>query len=242
VLEDPPKQYFEPFDTGIHFSDGFAAHLFALDQGIQEIFQILNKYGQSENTLFVLCADNGGDIYSVPPFNSPNRGGKGTGWLGAANVPLIIHQPGVVTPEINHELISLADVMPTLLDAAGLPVPKGIDGLSFLPFLKGDVQRGPRKELYSCGLHSAFWCYFYEGKGVRVPSDRGIECPFYAWKLTDDKLLMQITPVSSDYSAALPDGLPARTLFYDLSDDPQQRTDLHGKFPEQEQVFVQDIQ
>jgi uncharacterized sulfatase len=241
-LKDPPDHYFPPFDTGIHFSDGFAAHLYALDHGIQKIFQTLEKYGQAENTLFVFTSDNGCDIYSVPPYNSPNRGGKGTGWLGAASVPLVVCQPGVVKPAVYRDLISLADVMPTILDAAGVSLPEGIDGCSFLPFLRGDVQKGPRSELYSCGLHSTLWCYFYEGKGAKAPSDRGMNCPFYAWKLENDQLLLQVTPVSSNYCSALPNGLPFRTRFYDLSVDPLQRTDLHGKFPEQEQSFTSDIQ
>src|SRR3546814_8453795 len=35
-------------------------------------------------------------------------------------------------------MISLTDLLPTVLDAAGAPSPQGIDGKSFLPVLTGD--------------------------------------------------------------------------------------------------------
>ena len=240
AIHAPPEHYSNAFDTGIPFSDIYAGHLLALDDGIGKIFQTLEKYGQASNTLFILSADNGCTTYSVPPYNAPNRGGKGTGWLGGMNVPLVVWQPGVVQPGINREITSLADVMPTVLDAAGAEIPDGLDGVSLMPFLRGETENGPRDSLVSCGIHSSHWSYFYEGQGDINYRD-GPRSPMYAWKLTGDTLLMEITPLAPGLMKSLPNGLPARTLMYDLSTDRRQMQDIHRQYPERTEAMAHDI-
>lgn len=51
-----------------------------------------------------------------------------------------------------RDLVELRDIMPTLLSAAGIPVPEGVDGQSFLPSLFGEA--GFERE-YLHGEHSA---------------------------------------------------------------------------------------
>lgn len=228
----PPEKYTAQFNTGNRFSDEYAGHLLALDAGIQQIFQTLEKHGQLENTLFIFSCDNGCTLYNVPPYNAPNRGGKGTGWLGGLNVPLVVWQPGAVAPGINQEIASLADVMPTVLAAAGAPVPEGIDGKSLLPFLRGEARHGPRESLGSAGIHSSRWSYSYETGGENNTQD-GDKCPMYAWYLKGDRLLMRMTPTRPGLYNALPDGSPAQTLFFDIGADRRQRTNLAAQFPEQ---------
>ncbi|MCX7411872.1 MAG: sulfatase-like hydrolase/transferase [Planctomycetia bacterium] len=130
----PPERCVRPFDTGVN-----------------KLFGLLTHYGQQTNTLFILSSDNGCAQYSVPPHNAPNRGGKGTGWLGGVNVPLIVWQPGVVKPGRPEGIVSLADLMPTVLASAGAAVPANIDGKNLLPLLRGETARAPRDSLGSCG-------------------------------------------------------------------------------------------
>ena len=236
----PPKHYSDAFNTGIPFSDVYAGHLLALDDGIKKIFQTLEKYGQAENTLFIFTADNGCTSYNVPPYNAPNRGGKGTAWLGGMNVPLVVWHPDLVKPCITREIVSLADLMPTVLEAAGADIPAELDGISFLPFLRGEKEKGPRESLVSCGIHASHWSYFYEGKGDHNVEDAQ-KCPMYAWKLKGDTLLMQITPLRPGLMKSLPNGLPARTLMYDISMDRQQREDIHGQYPKRTEAMKREI-
>jgi len=240
AIHAPPEHYSDAFDTGIPFSNIYAGHLLALDDGIKKIFQTLEKQGQASNTLFILSADNGCTTYSVPPYNAPNRGGKGTGWLGGMNVPLVVWQPGVVHPGFNKQIVSLADMMPTVLEAAGAEIPDGIDGISLMPFLRGEKKKGPRDSLVSCGIHSSHWSYFYEGQGDINYQD-GPRSPMYAWELKGDTLLMQITPLAPGLMKSLPGGLPSRTLMYDISTDRHETTDLHGQFPERTEAMKGDI-
>ena len=239
-LLPPPSHYSSRFDTGIPFSNAYAGHLFALDQGIEMMMDILKRAGQLENTLFVFSADNGGTVFHVPPHNAPNRGGKGTAWLGGINVPLIVSQPGTVKPGFYEDIVSLADLMPTVAAAAGAAVPSDIDGKSLLPFLRGDKAAGPRDSLVSCGIHSSHWSYFYEGCGDINYRD-GRMSPMYAWVLKDNDLFLQITPLHPGIMDSLPGGLPARTMLYDLSGDRQQRRNLYDQFPERAKALQKQI-
>jgi uncharacterized sulfatase len=233
-IQPPPKHYSAAFNTGVEFSNIYAGHLLALDKGLEQIFRSLKKHGQLDNTLFLLASDNGCTYYSVPPYNAPFRGGKGTGWLGGLHTPLIVWQPGVVKPGINAELTSLADIMPSVLEAAGTDIPEGIDGKSFMPFLSGKTSKGPRKTLGSSGLQSSRWSFNYHGETNK--KDAG-DCPLYAWQIKGDKLMVRISETKPGLYKELPDGRPAEALLFNLSEDPQQRHDIRAQHPEEAQQF-----
>ncbi|MGJ3243406.1 MAG: sulfatase family protein [Opitutales bacterium] len=226
AIRRPPEHYVRAFDSGNVFTDEYAGHLLALDRGIGLILETLRRHGQADNTLFLFSSDNGCTLYHVPPHNAPNRGGKGTGWLGGLNVPLVAWQPGRIRPGTTDEIVSLADLMPTILEAAGADVPPDIDGRSLLPFLHGETMDGPRDGLASASIHSSRWHYFYAGDGENNKRDAS-RAPLYAWYLNEDNdLLMLITETRAGLYSNLPAGLPARTLFYDIADDRDQRHNL----------------
>ncbi|MDF3131188.1 hypothetical protein P0Y35_18410 [Kiritimatiellaeota bacterium B1221] len=59
-----------------------------------------------------------------------------------------------------------------------------------------------------------------------------MEAPMYAWVLEEDMLLMQITETPSGLYENLPEGLPGRTLLFDIESDRAQRENLAEAFPE----------
>ena len=76
-------------------------------------------------------------------------GGKGTTTAAGTHVPLIASWPGVIKHgQVNRDLISSVDFLPTICQAAGADVPANIDGVSFLPQLRGE-KGTPREWLYS---------------------------------------------------------------------------------------------
>ena len=73
-----------------------------------------------------------------PTHNTPFRAGKGFLYEGGLRVPLIVRWPGKVkagpwstTPVVN------TDLMPTLLELAGVERPDGLDGVSLRRLLRG---------------------------------------------------------------------------------------------------------
>ena len=100
------------------------------DQSIGAVLKALEESGLKENTLVIYLSDHGASF----PF------AKSQCYLNSNKTPLIIRWPGKIEPGKvdNAHLISGIDLMPAILEAAGLIVPDNLDGVSFLPVLLED--------------------------------------------------------------------------------------------------------
>jgi len=110
-----------------------------LDVNVGKLLELLEKYALTENTLVLFTSDQG---MAFP-------GAKGTLYDPGLHVPLIARWPGKITPgRTSSDLVSLVDLAPTWLEAAGVRVPKAMEGKSFLPLLLGRNFQ-PREALYA---------------------------------------------------------------------------------------------
>jgi len=115
-----------------------------MDEEFQWVMDILAKRGLVTNTLVVFLGDNG---YAFPH-------GKGSLYDPGLNTPLLVRWPGKVKPGArSSELISGEDIAPTLLEAAGAPVPKAMSGRSFLKLLLGEPFEGRQYIFAERGPH-----------------------------------------------------------------------------------------
>ncbi|MDZ4848113.1 MAG: sulfatase [Pirellulaceae bacterium] len=126
----------------------YAAMLEQLDSAIGRVLAAVEKNGLTQKTVVVFMSDNGGlsTAEGHPTSNLPLRGGKGWPYEGGVREPMIVCAPGVTKPgsTCDSPVIS-TDFYPTLMQLAGLAlIPKQhLDGVSFLPLLKGETaQRG----------------------------------------------------------------------------------------------------
>jgi arylsulfatase len=137
-----------------------------LDDIVEELLAKLDELGITDNTIVVFSTDNGVEKFSFPDGGvAPFKGEKGQTWEGGFRVPQVVRWPGVIQPgTIINEIMSHQDWAPTLLAAAGDPnvkekLLKGhrangktfkvhLDGYNFLPYFKGEVKKGPRKEIF----------------------------------------------------------------------------------------------
>jgi arylsulfatase A-like enzyme len=113
---------------------GYYAYLAFLDAQIGRFFEFLGRSGLGD-TFCIFTADHGemlGDHHlwrKTYPYD------------GSARIPFIVRPhsglKGVSNAE-NSCLVGLEDIMPTFLDAAGLPVPEEVEGRSLLPLLRGE--------------------------------------------------------------------------------------------------------
>jgi arylsulfatase A-like enzyme len=67
--------------------------------------------------------------------NLPLKGGKASVYEGAARVPSFVYWQGKLSPKTSAQMITAQDVLPTLLQGAGLKVPSRLDGRSQWPAL-----------------------------------------------------------------------------------------------------------
>jgi arylsulfatase A len=123
-------------DRPRHFP-GMVAYL---DRLVGRLVGRLEALGLRENTLIVFVGDNG----TAPAITGtldgrPFRGGKGSTTHRGTHVPLIVSWPAVIkAPRVCGDLIAAVDILPTVCAAAGVAVPAGGDGTSFLPQLAGE--------------------------------------------------------------------------------------------------------
>src|SRR5438270_476887 len=66
-----------------------------------------------------------------------------------AHVPLMIYAPGVDGGRRVGAPVQPPDIMPTLLDLAGVPAPPGLHGHSLVPLLRGEESGWPRRAAFS---------------------------------------------------------------------------------------------
>ncbi len=128
----------------------FAEMTAYMDKLIGSVLAKLEALRLRENTLVLFLGDNGtGRGVTSRFWGADFRGGKGSTTAAGTHVPLIASWPAKIkNARVNGDLISSVDFLPTLCEAAGVPVPTGIDGISFLPQLRGE-SGAPRKWLYA---------------------------------------------------------------------------------------------
>jgi len=147
-----------------------AAMIYRVDVGIGKILEALEENGQLENTLVLFLSDNGasaeyilrGDGHdpSAPLGSGETYRCLEVGWANASNTPfrqhkIWVHEGGISTPliahwpagieargELTHQPGHVIDIVPTLLELAGVAPPEKMTGLSLAPILRGEERSG----------------------------------------------------------------------------------------------------
>ena len=92
--------------------------------------KILEEEGFADNTIFVFMSDHGCH------FMTRNQEYKRSTHNSSLRVPLLIDGPGFESARQIQEVVGIIDIAPTLLDAAGMPVPDSMKGRSLMPLLR----------------------------------------------------------------------------------------------------------
>lgn len=130
----------------------FAGMVTYADKQVGELLRALDDLGLRENTIVYLAGDNGSSTGGVRHGRQMPVGKGKLSDLGV-HVPLIIRAPGVTQPgAVCTALTDFTDILPTILDFAGLPLPaeRTLDGHSLVPLLRGDdAPDNQRQWIYS---------------------------------------------------------------------------------------------
>jgi arylsulfatase A-like enzyme len=157
----------------------------AVDESVGRLLDFLEREGLADNTLVVYTSDQG--------FYLGEHGWFDKRWIfeESLRTPLLVRWPGVTKPgSVDAHLVSNLDFAETFLDAAGVVVPREMQGRSLVPLLKGETPANWRQ---------SFYYHYYEYPGphsVRrhygVVTDRFKLVHFYGddideWELFDRK-------------------------------------------------------
>ncbi len=135
------------------------------DRVVGSLLDQLDELGIADDTIVIYSTDNGPHMNTWPDGGmTPFRSEKNTNWEGAFRVPQMIRWPGhIEAGAVSNAIIQHHDWFPTFLAAIGdtttvdeLKAGKSIgdrtykvhiDGYDFLPYLTGEVEKGPRPGL-----------------------------------------------------------------------------------------------
>ncbi|WP_372775229.1 sulfatase-like hydrolase/transferase [Mangrovibacterium sp.] len=118
----------------------YAAMVYAVDRGVEQIVESLKKNGQFENTLIVFLSDNGGNT-DHGASNDPLKGMKGDAWEGGYRTPMFFHYPNKLKAGMKFDTpVTSLDFYPTFAKIAGAKIPeaKKMDGKDMM----GDLING----------------------------------------------------------------------------------------------------
>jgi arylsulfatase A-like enzyme len=200
----PPDLRERPGDWPSQWADylGMCARI---DECVGKIFEELEQVGQAENTIVLYTSDHGCH------FRTRNGEYKRSCHESAIRVPAIVSGPGVARGRVLEQMVSLIDFPPTLLDAAGLPVPAAMQGRSARRLWEGDDAGWPEEAFFQISESEL-------GRGLRTRR----------WKYS------VYAPEKDPWQESWSDVYQERYL-YNLDADPHERINLVGR-PDHAQV------
>jgi arylsulfatase len=129
---------------------GYYGHISHIDQQINRFLEALWEMQLRDDTVVIFTSDHGDMMGDHEMYR------KGFPYEGSAHIPFIVSAPKDYGPreQVVDEVVELRDIMPTVLELAGVPVPDGVDGRSVAPFLRGERGLEWREALH--GEHTLF--------------------------------------------------------------------------------------
>jgi N-sulfoglucosamine sulfohydrolase len=111
-----------------------------MDHMIGEVLDTLDELGIAEQTLVVFVSDNG----------APFPGSKMTLYDRGIGTPLLLRWPErIAAGKTADDLVSTIDLLPTVLDAVGVPSPEWVQGKSLLPLTRGKAAAPFRQAVFA---------------------------------------------------------------------------------------------
>ena len=122
----------------------YFGHCTLIDDQVGRIVAALARTGQLDNTIIVYTSDHGDCLGAHRLIE------KGEFMYDEIyRIPLVVAHPACRQGgQVSHDFVYLHDIMPSLIDAAGAPVPQGLDGRSVLPAFLGEPLTNPRDDVY----------------------------------------------------------------------------------------------
>ncbi len=179
-----------------------------IDENLGRVRAELGRLGMAENTVILFTSDHGSH------FRTRNNEYKRSCHEAAIRIPMVAWGPGFGGGRVVDELVSLVDVPPTLLDAAGIAVPESFHGRSLVPLAREERVDWPDNVFVQISESQV-------GRAVRTRRWKyGVDAPDRdGWNHIDSPIYVE-------------------QYLYDLEADPHEQDNLVGR-PEYRQVADQ---
>lgn len=122
---------------------GYYACVSYVDHLVGRLLAELGRLGLTESTVVILWGDHGFHLGEQGLWTKANN------YEWSTRAPLVLAVPGQANPGgRTSALVEFVDIYPTLADACGLPIPKGLEGISMMPLL-ADPDRPWKRAAFS---------------------------------------------------------------------------------------------
>jgi len=176
-----------------HYMRDYLSTAASLDRNIGRTLDYLDQQGLTKNTIVIYMSDQGFYLGEHGWFD------KRFMYEESFRTPMVMRYPGVIKPgTVSKDFVMNLDIAPTMLDAAGIPIPKDVQGKSMLPQLKDKNSIGRKVMFY----------HYYENGEHSVSPHFGIRTSRY-------KLIRFYKRVNS-------------WELFDLQKDPKELNSLYG--------------
>lgn len=179
-----------------------------VDENVGRLLEYLDKHGLAENTIVIYTSDQGFFLGEHGWFD------KRMMYEESLRMPLLIRYPKEIKKgAVNKkDMIVNIDYAPTLLDFAGIPKDKDMQGVSFRPILIGKTPADWRQ-----GMYYRYW--MHDDNTHHVPGQYGIR--------TDRYKLIFFYNQPLGKNGAGKNSYPAEWELYDIKNDPMEMINLY---------------
>ncbi|UCE98571.1 MAG: sulfatase [Planctomycetota bacterium] len=181
----------------VHLVDLYDASIRQMDDGIARLLRFLETRKLLDNSLIVITSDHGEEFL--------DHGGvlhSRTQYQELLHVPIIMWGPGVPSSKRLKNVVSLVDVMPTVLSLLDIPKPSSLDGFDLSPLWQQSASQLPPRYLFAEASKDRI---IPDERNIKHDIKRAVRHPRY--KLHYDRLTKKIQ-------------------MYDLRNDPSEKIDV----------------
>lgn len=215
-----PEEFYKPYIGKVRNDQmartyGMISHI---DVRFGRLLKKLEDLGIYDNTLVVFMSDNG---FVWDPRTTRFRGHKGWIYEGGIRVPCVFSCPAGFTKQKINTIAADIDIMPTLLEIAGIEPPKDviIDGRSLLPLLQGDDEQWPDRTLFCQGYPTSkpqmHRCFMVRNQKYKLVQAVG-------FKKDDGSVYTESSIAEENF----------RYELYNMENDPFEKNDIASQNPE----------
>ena len=219
----PPKRLEDKYQAlGAKGQSKYYAMCEWFDETCGKLLDYLDQKKLTDKTMIVYICDNG--------WGSMGRGSvKASPHEQGVRTPIMIKWPGKVSPQVDKEnLASNIDIVPTILAAAGVEIPKELPGIDLLDF---NAVNNRDSIFLGCFTHDMLDVNRPEA-GLRARSYVGKKWKLTVWSTPDPKLDLK------GWQKPTPED---EIELFDLKNDPMQKKNLANQNPEKVSKLKKEI-
>lgn len=143
------RGWYQQTDEQLHEAlRGYYGNVSQMDANVGRVWDTLRELGLDSSTVVVYTSDHGEMAGAHRMWTKHNM------YEQSVRVPLVIRMPDKAgAGSASEQIVEQADLLPTLAELCGLPVPSRIDGRSFAPSIRGRAGEGREfaySEYYFC--------------------------------------------------------------------------------------------